>query len=104
MAYATVFDLTSTEKYTTTIDANGVYTGTVKANQIIVDSALVVGGSSYNGSVSVRDANNAVKVTLDRTGITAVAGKIGGWAIGTSSLTASAPSSGHRIVIRLYLS
>ena len=76
-----------------------MYTGTVKANQIIVDSALVVGGSSYNGSVSVRDANNAVKVTLDRTGITAVAGKIGGWAIGTSSLTASAPSSGHRIVI-----
>lgn len=34
VAYATVFDLTSTEKYTTTIDANGVYTGTVKANQI----------------------------------------------------------------------
>ena len=46
VAYATVFDLTSTEKYTTTIDANGIYTGTVKANQIIVDSALVVGGSS----------------------------------------------------------
>ena len=49
VAYATVFDLTSTEKYTTTIDANGIYTGTVKANQIVVDSALVVGGSSYNG-------------------------------------------------------
>lgn len=99
VAYATVFDLTSAEKYTTTIDANGVYTGTVKANQVIIDSALVVGGSSYNGSVSVRDANNSVKVTLDRTGITAVAGKIGGWAIGSSSLTASAPSSGHRIVM-----
>lgn len=99
IAYATVFDLTSAEKYTTTIDANGVYTGTVKANQVIIDSALVVGGSSYNGSVSVRDANNSVKVTLDRTGITAVAGKIGGWAIGSSSLTASAPSSGHRIVM-----
>ena len=99
VAFATVFDLTSAEKYTTTIDANGVYTGTVKANQVIIDSALVVGGSSYNGSVSVRDANNSVKVTLDRTGITAVAGKIGGWAIGSSSLTASAPSSGHRIVM-----
>lgn len=99
IAYATVFDLTSAEKYTTTIDANGVYTGTVKANQVIIDSALVVGGSSYNGSISVRDANNSVKVTLDRTGITAVAGKIGGWAIGSSSLTASAPSSGHRIVM-----
>ena len=99
VAYATVFDLTSTEKYTTTINADGIYTGTVKANQVIVDSALVVGGSSYNGSISVRDASNAVKVTLDRTGITAVAGKIGGWVLGASSLTASAPSSGHRIVI-----
>lgn len=99
VAYATVFDLTSAEKYTTTIDANGVYTGTVKANQVIVDSALLVGGSTYNGSISVRDANNSVKVTLDRTGITAVAGKIGGWAIGSSALTASAPSSGHRIMM-----
>ena len=99
LAYATVFDLTSTEKYTTTIDVNGVYTGTVKANQVIIDSALVVGGSSYNGSISVRDASNSVKVTLDRTGITATAGKIGGWTLGTSSLTASAPSSGHRIVM-----
>lgn len=99
VAYATVFDLTSAEKYTTTIDANGIYTGTVKANQVVVDSALVVGGSSYNGSISVRDASNSVKVTLDRTGITATAGKIGGWTLGTSSLTASAPSSGHRIVM-----
>ena len=99
VAYATVFDLTSAEKYTTTIDANGVYTGTVKANQVIVDSALVVGGSTYNGSISVRDANNSVKVTLDRTGITAVAGKIGGWALGSSALTASSPSSGHRIMM-----
>lgn len=99
VAYATVFDLTSTEKYTTTIDANGIYTGIVKANQVIVDSALIVGGSTYNGSISVRGANNSVKVTLDRTGITAIAGKIGGWALGNSSLTASAPSSGHRIVM-----
>ena len=99
VAYATVFDLTSAEKYTTTIDANGVYTGTVKANQVIVDSALVVGGSTYNGSISVRDASNNVKVTLDRTGITATAGKIGGWNIGSSALTASLPSSGHRIMM-----
>ena len=75
VAYATVFDLTSTEKYTTTIDANGIYTGTVRANQIIVDSALTVGGSSYNGSISVKDANNSVKVTLDRNGITAVSAR-----------------------------
>lgn len=99
VAYATVFDLTSTEKYTTTIDANGIYTGTVKANQVIIDSALVVGGSSYNGSISVRDANNNVNVTLDRTGILATAGKIGGWTLNSNSLTAANPLYNHRIVI-----
>lgn len=99
VAYATVFDVTSTERYTTTIDANGIYTGTVRAGQVIVDSALVVGGSSYNGSISVRDAGNNVMVTLDRSGITAVGGKIGGWILGTGALTASAPASGHRIVM-----
>lgn len=99
VAYATVFDVTSAEKYTTTIDADGIYTGTVKAGQVVVDSALVVGGSTYNGSISVRDAGNNVKVTLDRTGITAIAGKIGGWILAASTLSASAPSSGHRIVL-----
>ena len=99
LAYATVFDLTSTEKYTTTIDVNGVYTGTVKANQVVIDSALVVGGSSYNGSISVRDANNNVKATLDRTGIMATAGKIGGWTLDSNCLKASVPNSGHNIVM-----
>lgn len=87
LAYATVFDLTSNEGYTTTIDANGIYTGTVKAGQILVDSALIVGGSSYNGSISVRDASNIVKVTLDRSGITAVGGTIGGWVIASSQIS-----------------
>jgi len=87
VAYATVFDLTSTEKYVTTIDANGIYTGTIRANQIQVDSALVVGGSTYNGSVSVRDAANAVKVTLDRNGINAVGGVIGGWTIASNQIS-----------------
>ena len=99
VAYATVFDLTSAEKYTTTIDANGVYTGTVKANQVIVDSALVVGGSSYNGSISVRDSGNGVKVTLDRSGITAVGGRIGGWLINSSAIYAASPPDGHRIYL-----
>lgn len=87
VAYATVFDVQSTERYMTTIDANGIYTGTVRAGQILVDSALVVGGSTYNGSVSVRDASNVVKVTLDRTGITAVGGTIGGWVIASSQIS-----------------
>lgn len=99
VAYATVFDTTSSEKYTTTIDANGIYTGTVRAGQVLIDSALVVGGSSYNGSISVRNAGNNVVATLDRTGITAVAGKIGGWNISSSSIYASSPASGHRVYI-----
>lgn len=72
----------------TYIGSTGIYTGTIRANQIQVDSALVVGGSTYNGSISVRDASNAVKVTLDRTGITAVGGKIGGWNLTSTSLYA----------------
>lgn len=99
VAYATVFDTTSSERYTTTIDANGVYTGTVRANQVLIDNALVVGGSSYNGSISVRDAGNNVMATLDRTGITAVAGKIGGWNIHSGSIYASSPAGGHRVYI-----
>lgn len=99
VAYATVFDTTSSERYTTTIDANGIYTGTVRAGQVLVDSALVVGGSTYNGSISVRDAGNNVKATLDRTGITAVAGKIGGWNIISGAIYACAPAGGHRVYI-----
>lgn len=99
VAYATVFDTTSSEKYTTTIDANGIYTGTVRANQMLIDSALVVGGSTYNGSISVRDAGNNVKATLDRTGITAVAGNIGGWHLASGAIYASSPAGGHRVYI-----
>jgi hypothetical protein len=72
----------------TYIGSTGIYTGTVRANQIQVDSALVVGGSTYNGSISVRDAGNAVKVTLDRSGITAIGGRIGGWSLTSSSIYA----------------
>lgn len=84
----------------TYIDGNGIYTGTLSVGQIRVDTTLVVGGSSYNGSVSVRDASNNVKVTLNRSGIIAIAGKIGGWNIDSGSLYASSPDSGHRVYIR----
>jgi hypothetical protein len=70
----------------TYIGSTGIYTGTIKASQITVDSTLVVGGSSYNGSISVRNASNSVIVTLDRTGITAIGGKIGGWTLTSTSL------------------
>ena len=70
----------------TYINGDGVYTGAVRASQVIIDSTLIVGGSSYNGSISVRDASNNVKVTLDRTGIKAVAGSIGGWNLSASQI------------------
>lgn len=72
----------------TKINSTGIYTGTISASQVTVDSTLIVGGSSYNGSISVRDAGNVVKVTLDRTGITAVGGKVGGWNITSTSIYA----------------
>lgn len=99
VAYATVFDTTAPDRYTTTIDANGIYTGTVRAGQVLVDSALVVGGSSYNGSISVRNAGNTVMATLDRSGITAVAGNIGGWLVKPGSISACAPDGGHRVFL-----
>lgn len=81
----------------TQISATGIYTGTISAGQISVDKALVVGGSTYNGSISVRDASDNVKVTLDRSGITAVGGRIGGWDITATSIYAASPASGHRV-------
>lgn len=99
VSYATVIDLTSTEKYTTTINSDGVYSGVVHANQLIVDSALIVGGSSYDGSISVRDASNAVKVTLNRSGITAIGGSIGGWNISEDSIYAGTAPSGHEVCL-----
>lgn len=71
----------------TQITSDGIYTGTITASQIHIDSALVVGGSTYNGSISVRDASNAVKVTLNRSGITAVGGTIGGWTIASTQIS-----------------
>lgn len=70
----------------THISSSGIYTGRVYADQIAVNSTLVVGGSTYSGSISVCDANNKVQVTLDRSGIRAVGGTIGGWTINASQI------------------
>lgn len=83
----------------TKISATGIYTGTVSASQINVDSTLVVGGRSFNGGISVRDATDSEMVVLDRTGITAVGGNIGGWLINDETICAAVPDSGHRIVL-----
>lgn len=82
----------------TYIDGNGVYTGSVHARQIMVDSSLVVGNHEA-GKIEVRDANDVVKVTLDRTGINAVAGKIGGWILEAGALSSSGSNSSQKVCL-----
>ena len=52
VAYATVFDTTASERYTTTIDSNGIYTSTLNANQITAGtiSADRIAVGSLNGN------------------------------------------------------
>ncbi|NDW08072.1 hypothetical protein [Dysgonomonas sp. 520] len=71
----------------TKITSTGIYTGTISVGQINIDNTLVVGGSTYNGSISVRDALNNTMVTLNRNGITAIGGSIGGWVISSNQIS-----------------
>ena len=54
--------------------ATGTFAGSLTTNAIIAGTvgagSLTVGGSSVNGEVLVKDANNVTKVKLNRTGIT----------------------------------
>lgn len=103
VAYATVFDVTSSERYTTTIDANGIYTGTLTAAQ--VNAVAINAGSITTGTLSAdRIAAGSINSTkLDAASIKAniintsyinglsctfVRGKIGGWTIGSDHITA----------------
>lgn len=63
LAYATVFDVTSTEKYPTTIDGNGIYTASLNANQITAGtiSADRIAAGSLNGNKVI-----ARTITADR--------------------------------------
>lgn len=103
LAYATVFDVTSSERYTTTIDANGIYTGTLTAAQ--VNAVSIDAGSIRVGTLSAdRIATGSINASkLDAASIksniintdyingltcTFVRGKIGGWTIGADNITA----------------
>lgn len=86
VAYATVFDVTSTEKYTTTIDSNGIYTGTLTANQITAGtiSADRIAAGSINSSkldaASIK-ANIINTSYINGLSCTFSKGTIGGWNI-----------------------
>ena len=103
VAYATVFDVTSSERSTTTIDANGIYTGTLSASQ--VNAVAIDAGSIRTGTLSAdRIAAGSINSSkLDAASIKAniintdyingltctfVRGKIGGWTIGADNITA----------------
>lgn len=102
LAYATVFDVTSSERYTTTIDANGIYTGTLTAaqvNAVSIDAGSIRTGTLSTDRLAARsiDASKLDAASI-RSGIintdyinglncTFVRGKIGGWTIGSDSLT-----------------
>lgn len=91
LAYATVFDVTSTEKYTTTIDANGIYTSTLNASQITAGtiSADRIAAGSINSSkldaASIR-ANIINASYINGLTCTFVRGSIGGWSINSSQI------------------
>ena len=102
LAYATVFDVTSSERYTTTIDANGIYTGTLTAAQ--VNAVAIDAGSIRTGTLSAErlaagsiDASKldaaSIKSNIINTdyinglSCTFVRGKIGGFTIGSDNMT-----------------
>lgn len=91
VAYATVFDITSSEKYTTTIDGNGIYTSTLNANQINAGtiSADRIAAGSINASkldaASIK-ANIINTSYINGLSCTFNKGTIGGWNINASQI------------------
>lgn len=102
LAYATVFDVTTSERYTTTIDANGIYTATLNANQITAGTidADRIGAKSItadkiaaNTITSAQINGDSIKANIINTdyinglSCTFTKGKIGGWTIGANSIS-----------------
>lgn len=109
LAYATVFDVTTSERYTTTIDANGIYTATLNANQITAGTidADRIGAKSItadkiaaNTITSAQINGDSIKANIINTNYinglscTFTKGKIGGWTIGANSVTKNSVSLG----------
>lgn len=109
LAYATVFDVTTSERYTTTIDANGIYTATLNANQITAGTidADRIGAKSItadkiaaNTITSAQIDGDSIKANIINTNYinglscTFIKGKIGGWTIGANSITKNSVSLG----------
>lgn len=119
MAYATVFDITSSERYTTTIDANGIYTSTINANQIVagtIDADCIGAGSITAGKLAAGSVTadkiaagcitsskldaSSIKADIINTSyingltLTFDKGTIGGWSIGSDSISKNSVTLG----------
>ena len=109
LAYATVFDVSTSERYTTTIDANGIYTATLNANQITAGTidADRIGAKSItadkiaaNTITSAQINGDSIKANIINTNYinglscTFTKGTIGGWTIGANSITKNSVSLG----------
>lgn len=125
LAYATVFDVTSTEKYTTTIDANGIYTSTLNANQITagtISADRIATGSLHGNKITARTitasqiatgtitANEINVGSIQASVVTAGAvngltctfnkGKIGGFTISGTAIYSINVTPGHNVGIQ----
>lgn len=119
LAYATVFDITSSERYTTTIDANGIYTSTINANQIVagtIDADRIGAGSITAGKLAAGSVTadkiaagcitsakldaDSIKANIINTNyingltLTFDKGTIGGWSIGSDSISKNSVTLG----------
>lgn len=86
VAYATVFDLTSRERYTTTITETGIYTGTLSAEQV---NAVRINAASITAGILAVERLDAAKIKtniintayINGLSCSFTRGTIGGWAI-----------------------
>jgi len=68
--------------------------------QLMFGGTLILGGkNNANGLLQVRDADNVTRVTLNNEGITAVAGKIGGWTITSNSIRKEVEGASDNVLI-----
>lgn len=80
----------SAEKITTgTLSADRIAAGSINSSKLLIDDSITVGGILHNGSILVKDDQDVRLVLLDRKGITATGGTIGGWTIEQNRLSAT---------------
>ena len=83
--------------YTGSLHADQITAGQITANRIKIDSELTVGGQSGsgtdNGVISVKNDVGTIVVRLDKNGLYAIAGTIGGIVIASNQLSISGTSS-----------